>query len=144
MSSSVPASSQAGPTEQAQVSAAALWTGRILSALVVLFLLFDGITKVMKVSSALAATARLGFSENLIAAVGVILLVCTLIYVIPRTAILGTILLTGYLGGAVAVQLRVGNPLFSQTLFPVYFGALVWLGLYLRERRLRVLIPFRS
>jgi hypothetical protein len=116
----------------------------MLSALVVLFLLFDGITEVMKVSSALAETARFGSSEDLIAAVGVILLVCTLIGVIPRTAILGAILLTGDLGGALAVQLRVGNPLFSQTLFPVYFGALVWLGLYVHERRMRARIAFRS
>jgi hypothetical protein len=140
MTTSVPAASQAAPS----TARASLWVGRILSGLVVLLLLFDGITKVMKVSAVLAASARLGLSQNLIVAIGVILLVCTVLYVVPRTSILGAILLTGYLGGAVSIQLRVGNPLFSQTLFPVYFGVLVWLGLYLREGRLRALIPLRS
>lgn len=134
----------APPVQQVSVSKGALWTGRILTGLIVLFLLFDGITKVMKVSAVLKASAQLGFSENLIAAIGVTLLVCTVLYVIPSTSILGAILLTGYLGGAVCIQLRVGNPLFSQTLFPVYFGVLVWLGLYLREPRLRSLVPLRS
>lgn len=128
----------------AQVSKASLWTGRVITGLVVLFLLFDGITKVMKASAVLKACAQIGLPENLVVAIGTTLLVCTFLYVIPQTSILGAILLTGYLGGAVCIQLRVGNPLFSQTLFPVYFGALVWLGLYLREPRLRSLVPFRS
>jgi DoxX-like family len=145
MSSGVPISSQAAPpAAQPSVSAGLLWSGRILSVLVVLFLLFDGITKVMKVSAVLAASVRLGLSENLIVAIGVTLLVCTILYVIPRTSILGAILPTGYLGGAVSIQLRVGNPLFSQALFPVYFGVLVRVGLYFRDARLRALIPLRS
>jgi DoxX-like family len=145
MSSGVPISSQAAPpVAQPSVSAGLLWSGRILSVLVVLFLHFDGITKVMKVSAVLAASVRLGLSENLIVAIGVTLLVCTILYVIPRTSILGAILPTGYLGGAVSIQLRVGNPLFSQALFPVYFGVLVRVGLYFRDARLRALIPLRS
>ena len=144
MGTSVPHVSQAAPVQHGSVSKAALWTGRILTGLVVLFLLFDGIAKVMKASAVLKASAQLGLSDNLVVAIGVTLLVCTLLYVIPATSILGAILLTGYLGGAVCIQLRVGNPLFSQTLFPVYFGVLVWLGLYLREPRLRSLVPLRS
>ena len=133
-----------GLTSTGQVSKAALWTSRIITGLVVLFLLFDGITKVMKVPAVVAACVQIGLSQNLVVAIGITLLVCTVLYVIPQTSILGAILLTGYLGGAVCIQLRVGNPLFSQTLFPVYFGVLVWLALYLREARLRSLIPLRS
>ncbi|PYT82680.1 MAG: hypothetical protein DMG40_05240 [Acidobacteria bacterium] len=145
MSSNVPPASQgAAPVERPSVSArGALWTGRILTALAVLFLLFDGITKVMRVPAVLKASAQLGLSDKLIVAIGVTLLLCTGLYVIPRTAVLGAVFLTGYLGGAVSIQLRVGNPLFSETLFPVYFGVLVWLGLYLRESRLRALVPLR-
>lgn len=145
MATSVPSASQAAPSvQQVSVSKAALWTSRILTGLVVLFLLFDGVTKVMKVPVVLKACAQLGLPENLVATTGITLLVCTVLYVIPRTSILGAILLTAYLGGAVCIQLRVRNPLLSQTLFPVYFGVLVWLGLYLRESRLRLLIPLRS
>jgi len=143
MGTIVPPASQA-PSSTRQISKAALWTSRIITTVVVMFLLFDGITKVMKVRAVLAASAQLGLSENLIVAIGTTLLACTVLYVIPHTSMLGAILLTGYLGGAVCIQLRVGNPLFSQTLFPVYFGVLVWLPLYLREGRLRSLIPLRS
>jgi len=121
-----------------------IWTGRILSALAVLFLIFDGVTKVMKVRMVTEAMAPLGLPVSLTAPIGVILLACTALYVIPSTSILGAILLTGYLGGAVMIQLRVGNPLYSQTLFPVYFGVLLWLGVYLREARLQALVPFRK
>jgi len=127
-----------------QISKKGLWTGRVITALVVLFLVFDGVTKVMKVPAIIEASARLGFSANLIVAIGVTLLVCTAIYVIPRTSVLGAILLTGYLGGAVVTNLRAGSPLFSLALFPAYFGVLVWAGLYLRNDRLRALIPFCS
>jgi len=106
----------------------------------VFFLLFDSITRVMKVSAVLAASVRLDLSENLIVAIGITLLVCTLLDVIPRTSILAAILLTGYLGGAVAIQPRVANP----RLFPVYFGVLVWLGRHFREARLRALVPLRG
>ena len=126
-----------------QVSKTSLWAGRIISAVVVLFLVFDGVTKVMKVAPVMEASKRLGFPANLIVAIGTVLLSCTAIYVIPRTSILGAILLTGYLGGAIVTNLRAGSPLFSETLFPIYFGIFVWGGLYLRDLQLRALIPLR-
>jgi hypothetical protein len=126
------------------VSKKKLWTGRVMSGLAILFLIFDGVTKVIKVPAVLQASAQLEYPVRLIPVIGTILLVCTLLYAIPRTSILGALLLTGYLGGAVASQLRIGSPLFGYTLFPVYFAVLVWGGLYLRENRLRALIPFRS
>ncbi|MGH9680875.1 MAG: DoxX family protein, partial [Candidatus Acidiferrales bacterium] len=89
------------------------------------FLLFDGVTKVMKVPAVMAASARIGFPTNLIVGIGMTLLACTAVYVIPRTSILGAILLTGYLGGAVVTNLRAGSPFFAETLFPAYFGVLV-------------------
>ena len=116
-----------------------LWAGRIISALAVLFLLFDGLIKVMKAPFAVEATIQLGFPASVVFGIGAVLLVCTLLYAIPRTSIVGAILLTGYLGGAVASNVRAGTPLFSNVLFPVYFGVLVWGGLFLRDRRLRVL-----
>jgi hypothetical protein len=130
-------------TQAAPVSMKAVWTGRVISGLVVLFLLFDGVTKVMKVAPVLQASAQLGIPVSLIVAIGAVLLICTVIYAIPSTSILGAILLTGYLGGAVAVQARIGNPLF-ETLFPVIFGVLVWAGIVLRDNRLRTLIPLRK
>lgn len=120
-----------------------LWSGRILSALMVLFLLFDGVTKIMKVPQVLEAQARLGYPEHTAVLIGIIVLACTLVYVIPSTSILGAILLTGYLGGAVASQVRIGGPLFD-AFFPGIFGVLVWAGIFLREPRLRALIPLRS
>ena len=127
-----------------QISKKSLWTGRIFSAIVVLFLLFDGVTKVLRVPAVKAASTRLGFSANLIVEIGITLLACTAIYVIPLTSVLGAILLTGYLGCAVVTNLRAGSPFFAETLFPVYFGALVWAALYLRDNGLRRLIPLRS
>jgi len=129
-------------TQSAPVSKTSLWTGRVLSALVVLFLLFDGVTKVMKEAHVMAAAAQLGFSVREIVGIGILLLVCTAFYVIPRTSILGAILLTGYLGGATAIQVHLGNPLF-ETLFPVIFGVLVWAGIFLRDDQLRALVPLR-
>jgi DoxX-like protein len=129
--------------DQSQKSLRRLWAGRIISGLAVLFMLFDGVTKVMKTAPVLEATARLGYPESLIPGIGIILLVCTAVYVIPRTSILGAILLTGFLGGATATNVRAGNPLF-ETLFPVIFGVLVWGGLYLRDERLRALVPLRT
>ena len=130
------------PISPAPVSKAALWAGRILSGLLVLFMIFDGVTKIMKVPQVMSATAKLQFPAALIPAIGAIALICTALYAIPRTAVLGAVLLTGYLGGAVLIQWRVGNPVF-ETIFPVIFGILVWGGLFLREPRLRALIPFR-
>ena len=128
--------------QTASVSKMSLWAGRIISALVVLFLLFDGVTKVLKVAPVLEASARLGLPANLIVGIGSLLFACVVVYAIPGTSIFGAILLTGYLGGAVAANVRVGDPLF-ETLFPVIFGVLIWAGIFLRDDRLRTLIPLR-
>jgi len=125
------------------VSTVFLWTGRALSTLLVLFLLLDAVMKFLKPAPVLQACAQLGLPLNLVSTLGATLLVCTALYAIPGTSILGAILLTGYFGGAVLSNLRVGNPLFTNTLFPVYFGALVWFGLYLRDARLRALFTLR-
>ncbi len=119
------------------------WAGRILQALVVLFLLFDAVTKVFRSPQVMKAAAQLGFTPREIVTVGGILLICTLLYVIPRTAILGAVLLTGYLGGAVAVAFHARMPVF-ETLFPFLFGVLVWLALYLRHPRLGGLLSGAS
>jgi len=126
------------------VSKKALWAGRVISALPVLFLLMDGVMKLVKPAIVVETTVKLGHPETVIVPLGIILLVCTVLYAIPRTSLLGAILLTGYLGGAVATHVRVGNPLFTHALFPVYLGVFIWGGLYLRDTRLRALIPFRA
>jgi len=128
----------------ARASTKSLWAGRILSGLVVLFLIPDGIIKFIRPAPVLQAFEHLGWSVSLANTLGILLLTCTALYVFPRTSILGAILLTGYLGGAVATHLRAGDPLFSHVLFPTYLGTLLWLGLYLRDDRLRVLVPLRS
>jgi DoxX-like family len=125
------------------VPTVSLWTGRALSTLLVLFLLLDAVMKFVKPAPVLQACVQLGLPLNLVSTIGASLLVCSVLYAIPRTSILGAILLTGYFGGAVLSNLRVGNPLFTNTLFPVYFGALTWLGLYLRDVRLQVLVTLR-
>jgi hypothetical protein len=117
--------------------------GRGLTALAVLFLIFDGVTKVMHVEPVKEAMADLGYAEGLAPGIGLLLLVCVALHLLPRTAVLGAILLTAFLGGAVASQVRVGNPLLSHTLFPVYVALMLWGGLYLREHRLRALVPLR-
>src|SRR5882724_7920726 len=131
-------------TQVAAVSNKTLWAGRIISALPVVFLLVDGVMKVMKAPVAVEGSIQLGYPEKVVVAIGVVLLICTLLYVIPQTSILGAILLTGYLGGAIATHMRVGNPLFTHVLFPVYLGVMVWGGLFWRDNRLRALIPLRS
>jgi len=130
----------------APVSKKMLLTGRILSGLAVLFLLMDGAMKLVRPAPApvAQAQAQLGFPDSLSFGIGILLLACTILYAIPRTSVFGAILLTGYLGGAIALQLRVGNPLFSHVLFPVYIALLIWGGLFLRENRLRTLVPLRS
>jgi DoxX-like family len=128
----------------APVSKGRLWTGRIMSALPALFLLMDGVMKLAKPEFVVKATVQLGYPERVIFGLGIVVLVCVILYLIPRTAVLGAILLTGYLGGAVATHVRVGDPLFSHALFPVYVAILLWGGLYLREERLRALVPLRS
>lgn len=124
------------------ISVTARWAGRIITALVVLFLLFDGVTKAIRLPDVVAAIAEVGYGANQVAGIGIVLLACTVIYLIPRSAILGAILLTGYLGGATATTLRIEQGLFP-LVFAVAFGVLVWLGLYLRDPRLRELVPLR-
>lgn len=118
-----------------------IWAGRIMSGLVALFLLFDSVIKLVKLPIAVEGTMQLGYPEHTVVGIGVVLLVCLIVYLIPRTAIFGAILLTGYLGGAIATQVRVGSPLFSHVLFPIHVALLVWGGVFLRCPRLRALIP---
>ena len=115
-----------------------------MSGLGVAFLLMDGVMKLFKPAVVREAFARLGYPESEIMGIGVLLLACTALYLIPRMSILGALLLTGYLGGAIATHVRVGDPLFSHVLFPVYVGVMVWGGLFLRDNRLRVLISSNS
>ena len=121
-----------------------LWTGRILSILTILFLLFDGIMKLVRPLPVTQAMTQLGFPQHLSIPIGVILLLCTALYAMPSTSVLGAVLLTGYLGGAVVSQLRIGAPLFGSTLFPIYFAVLMWAAIYLQEPRLRAFIPVRK
>ena len=125
------------------VSKGALWAARIITGLVALFLLMDGAMKLVKPAFVVEETMRLGYPERVIVPIGVVLIVCTILYLVPKTAVLGAILLTGYLGGAVATHVRAGEPVFS-VVFAIVFGVLVWLGLYLRNPTLRLLIPFSS
>lgn len=124
----------------ASVSKGWLWTGRIVSVLVGLFLLADACMKVIKPPFVVQATTQLGYPESVIRPIGITLLICVIIYAIPRTSIFGAVLLTGYLGGAIATNVRVGAPLFSYVLVPVYVAVLVWGGLFLRDSRLRTLV----
>ena len=124
--------------DHAPVSKGALWAGRIISYLPALFLLVDGAMKLAKPALVVEATVKLGYPETTIVPIGVVLIICTILYLIPKTSVLGAILLTGYLGGAVATHVRTGESLFS-IVFPVIFGVLIWLGLYLRDTRLRAL-----
>jgi DoxX-like family len=126
-----------------QISPKILWTGRIISALAALFLLFDGVLKLFRTSDVVEITVQLGYPESIIVSLGTLLIASTIIYVIPRTTCLGAILLTGYLGGAVATHVRAGGPLFS-ILFPIILGVLIWGGFYLRDKRLRAIITLRS
>src|SRR5258708_10446205 len=123
-----------------RISKTALWTGRIVSGLTVAFLLFDGVMKLVKPTVVVESTRQLGYPESDITGIGSVLLTCTLLYILPRTSILGAILLTGYLGGAVASQVRVGAGWFN-VVFATMFGVLVWGGLWLRDTRLRTLLP---
>jgi hypothetical protein len=131
--------------DTAPVSNASLWAGRVLSGLIVLFMLFDSSIKlvpldiVTQTSAQIGLPATAGFARTL----GILGLVSVLLYAYPRTAVLGAILLTGYLGGAIATHFRIGSPLFSHTLFGAYLGLIAWGGLYLRDPRVRALVPFR-
>lgn len=128
--------------QTAPLSKKMLWTGRILSTLAVLFLLFDAIGHLIMPAPVVQAFVRIGIPLGLARPLGILEIVCVVIYLVPRASILGAILLTGYLGGAVAINWRVGDPLF-ETLFPVIFGTLVWGGIWFRDERLRALMPVR-
>ena len=118
-------------------------TGLAVSALPVLFLLFDCVIKLLKIQPVVESFAQLGYPDSLARGIGLLALACLTLYVLPRTAILGAILLTGFLGGAISTHLRIGDPLFSHVLFPAYVGVLVWSGLFLRDDTLRALLPLR-
>jgi hypothetical protein len=120
-----------------------LVAGYVLTALVALFLTFDTIIKVLRLAPAVQGTTELGYPADTVLWIGIIELVCLGLYLVPRTSVLGALLLTGYLGGAIATHVRVGSPLLSHTLFPIYVALMLWGGLYLRETRLRELVPFR-
>ena len=129
------------PAETAvPVGRAARRTGYAITALVTLFLVFDSVTKLLRLPVVVEATVQMGFPASTVPIIGATLLACLALYLVPRTAVLGAVLLTGYLGGAVCAQLRIEAPLFSTLLFPVYVGVLVWLGLYLRSAALRALV----
>jgi len=129
--------------QTAPPSSAQVWTGRVLSGIAVLFLLMDATIHVMRIPAAVEGTIKVGYSAGVLLPLGVIELVFLIVYLIPRTSVLGAILWTGYLGGAVATHVRVGDPLFSHILAPTYVAGFLWLGLWLRDPRLRALIPIR-
>jgi hypothetical protein len=120
-----------------------LWTGRILSGLMALFFVFDGVAHLMKPAPVVEAFGRLGYPLSASVGIGVLALICTAIYVTPKSAVLGAILLTGYLGGAVSTHVRAGSTLFER-IFPLILGALVWTGIFVRDAQLRKLIPLRG
>lgn len=127
-------------TTPASISKGRLWTGRIISGICILFLLFDSITKIFREHHTIEASAKVGWSANTIQPLGIVLLAITILYMIPRTALLGAVLLTAWLGGATAENLRAGFPWW----FSVVFGLLVWLGIWLRDDRLRTQLPVRK
>jgi len=129
--------------QTSETSNAVLWTGRIMSGLVIAFMLLDGAMKLVPLDVVVTTSEKMGIPGNLARTLGVLGLLCTLLYAVPRTSVLGAILLTGYLGGAIASHLRLGDPIFTYTLFGLYLGLLAWGGLYLRDPRLRALIPLR-
>lgn len=131
------------PGHTAPVSKTQLWAGRIMGGLAILFLVFDTVLKLVRAAPAVEGTAQLGYPAGLVVGIGIIEAICLVAYVIPGTSVLGAILLTGYLGGAVATHVRVGSPLFSHILFPIYVGVLIWGALVARDERVRALIPLR-
>ena len=125
-------------------SPAKLWTARILTGIAVLFLTFDTVIKLIVIQPVTDSMTDLGYPVTLARTIGIIELACLIIYLVPRTSVLGAVLWTGYLGGAIATHLRLGNPLPTHTLFPIYIALMLWGGLYLRDERLRALLPFRT
>ena len=126
------------------ISKSRRWTARVLSAIAIVFLLFDSVIHLMVTAPVVESFNQLGYPVSLAFGLGIIEIACLVLYGIPQTSICGALLLTGYLGGAVAAQLRIGAPLLSTTLFPVYVGVMVWGGLYLRDDLLHKIIPFRK
>lgn len=122
----------------------ALWTGRILSGVAALALFADSVGKLVEAQPVIDGTLALGYPRGSVFMLGVILFTCVLTYVIPRTSVLGAILLTAFLGGAVATHVRVGSPLFTHILVPTYVAAFVWGGLILRDPRLRAFLPWAT
>jgi len=127
--------------DNSSVSKAALWTGRVMSAVPVLMILFGSVMKLLKTPAVIEGSVRAGLPERLIITVGTIELVCIIVYVIPQTSVLGAILMTGLLGGATLTEVRIGDPTWP---VPVVFGMLAWGGLFMRDVRLRKLIPLRK
>jgi DoxX-like family len=130
-------------TPHATVSKRALWTGRVLSGIAILFLAFDASVKLLKPPFAVEATRQVGYPESLLVPLGVVQVVCLIVYSIALTSVLGAVLWTAYLGGAVATHVRVADPLLTHTLVPVYVAVMLWLGLWLRDVRLRAILPTR-
>jgi len=126
------------------ISRGALWTGRVMSGLVIVFLVMDAVMKLIPLEVVISTSQQMGIPLDIIRSLGVLTLVGTLLYAYPRTSVLGAIFLTGYLGGAIYAHYRLDDPLFTHTLFGVYLGVLIWGGLYLRDPRVRALIPFRA
>jgi hypothetical protein len=122
----------------------AVWTGRILSGLFIAFMLFDSVIKLVRIQPVIDTFAQLGYPDKYAVTIGVIELVCLALYALPRTAVLGALLYTAILGGAIATHMRIGSPLFSHTLFGVYMGLVMWGGLYLRDPLLRAILPLRA
>jgi hypothetical protein len=130
--------------ETNHASSAAVWVGRTMSGLVIAFMLLDGVMKLIPMDVVISTSEQMGIPGSLARPLGIIGLFCTFLYAIPRTSLLGAILLTGYLGGAIASYFRLSDPIFTHTLFGLYLGLLAWGGLYLRDARLRALIPLRE
>ena len=126
------------------ISKPRLWTGRIMSAIVILFMLMDGVMKFVKPAPVIQSTVELGYQDHHILWMGLLALIPAILYAIPQTAILGIVLLTGFWGGAINTHFRLDAPLFSHVLFPVYLAILGWGGLWLRDARLRAIFPVRS
>jgi hypothetical protein len=131
-------------TTTGPISKSKLWTSRTMSALVILFMLFDSLGKFFKPEPVLEGTLELGFSEHHLVTIGMLGLISTLLYAIPRTTVLGAVILTGYFGGAIATHVRLDNPLFTHILFPVYLAILVWGGIWLRNEKVRKVVPLQN
>jgi hypothetical protein len=129
--------------QSVSISKKAIWAGRIISVLPSLMLLFSSVLKLSKPAELVTEFSRLGYPESVILGIGVVELACVIVYLIPRASVIGAILLTGYLGGAIATHVRIGDPI-SNILGPIIFGVFIWAGLYLRDERLRALLPLRK